>query len=258
MHTNELKAKLSRGEKAICGWLAIPDTFTAEIMAAQGYDGLTIDMQHGAVDYQAALQMMQAMTGKGPTLMARVPWLEPGAIMKAMDAGAMGIVCPMVNTRDQAETLVSYMRYPPLGNRSSGPTRARFAYGQDYMDWANAEMMIFAMIETGEAMRNLDDIVATPGLDAVYVGPSDLTLGVTNGRLPAGLDREEPEMLEVLQKIVDAAHNAGIKAVLHTAQPAYATRGFDWGYDMVTLGSDFGYLAAGAGAALRDLRGRLD
>ncbi len=255
MHVNQLKKTWDEGGQAVNGWLAIPNTFSAEVMAAQGYDSLTIDMQHGVVGYQAATEMFQAMTGRGPTLMARVPWLEPGAIMKAMDGGAMGIICPMVNSRAEAEQLVSYMRYPPHGTRSSGPTRARFAYGQDYMEWANDQMLVIAMIETAAAVQNLEEIVSTPGLDAVYIGPSDLSLGYTNGRLGAGMDREEPEMLEVISRIREAAHNAGIKACLHTAAPSYAKRGLDWGFDLVTLGADFAYLAAGASGALKELRG---
>lgn len=257
MYRNEIKALWDEGGKVVNGWLSIASPFTAEIMASQDYDSLTIDMQHGAVDYPDAVTMFQAMTNRGKTLMARVPWLEPGGIMKAMDAGAMGIICPMVNSGAEAAQLVDYMRYPPLGGRSSGPTRAKFAYGADYMDWANDEMLIFAMIETGEAMKNLDEIVATPGLDAVYVGPSDLTLGYTNGRLPAGMDREEPEMIEAIQRVVQAAHNAGIKAALHTASPSYAARGFDWGYDMVTLGGDAIYLAQGSAASVSALRGSM-
>ena len=255
MHENELKKMWGAGKQAVNGWLSIANTFTAEIMASQAYDALTIDMQHGAIDYPDALQMMQVMRGRGPTILARVPWLDPGAIMKAMDGGAMGIVCPMINNRAQAEDYVSYMRYPPLGSRSSGPTRARFAYDGDYMNWANDQVLAMAQVETAEAMDNLDAICATPGLDAVYVGPSDLSLGMSNGALPGGLDREEPEMIAAIQRIVAAAHDAGIKAVLHTAAPDYAARGLDWGYDMVTLGSDVGYLAAGAGASLNELRG---
>lgn len=255
MHENKLKSLWASGGQAINGWLGIANTFTAEIMANQAYDALTIDMQHGAVDYPDALQMMQAMWGRGPTILARVPWLEPGAIMKAMDGGAMGIICPMVSTRDQAEEFVSYMRYPPVGSRSSGPTRARYAYDEAYMTWANDQVLAMAQVETGQAMDNLSDLVTTPGLDAVYVGPSDLALGMSNGALPGGLDREEPEMIEAIQHIVATAHDAGIKAVLHTATPDYARRGLDWGYDMVTLGSDVGYLATGAAKSIQAVRG---
>ena len=120
MNPNQLKKKWQDGQATINGWLSIGNGFTAEIMAAQGYDSLTVDIQHGFLDYNDAKGMLQALRASGVTPMARVPWLEPGIIMKALDAGAYGIICPMVNTADQAATLVDTMRYPPLGNRSFG------------------------------------------------------------------------------------------------------------------------------------------
>jgi 2-keto-3-deoxy-L-rhamnonate aldolase RhmA len=148
--------------------------------------------------------MFQAMRASGATLMARVPWLEPGIIMKALDAGAYGIICPMVNSAEEAARFVSYLRYPPLGQRSFGPTRVSFAAGANYAGEANDNILAFAMIETAEGMANLDAIAATPGLDGIYVGPADLTLSLTQGRLPPGFDREEPEMIAALQTIVAA------------------------------------------------------
>jgi 4-hydroxy-2-oxoheptanedioate aldolase len=130
--------------------------------------------------------MMQAMRASGKTLMARVPWNDPGIIMKVLDAGAFGVICPMVNDRAQAEAFVSAMRYPPLGTRSFGPTRVSYAAGPNYYERANSEILALAMIETAEAVDNLEDIVSTPGLDGIYIGPADLTLGVMQGKLPPG------------------------------------------------------------------------
>ena len=195
MIKNSVKRLWQSGRPAINGWLSIGNPFTAEIMAAQDYDSITIDMQHGALDYNSALPMMQAMRASGKTLMARVPWNDPGIIMKALDAGAYGIICPMVNSRAEASAFVSAMRYPPGGTRSFGPTRAIYAAGAGYAAEANGEMLALAMIETAEAVANLEEIVSTPGLDGVYIGPADLTLGVTNGALPPGFDREEDEMV---------------------------------------------------------------
>ena len=183
MITNKLKQLWSEGKPTINGWCSIGNAFTAEIMAAQGYDFVTVDVQHGALDYSSLLPMLQAMRASGVVPMARVPWLEPGIIMKALDAGAFGIICPMVNNAQQAAEFVSYMRYPPLGQRSFGPTRVSFAAGADYGAHANNEMLAFAMIETAEGMSNLSSIAATPGLDGLYVGPADLTLGLAQGRL---------------------------------------------------------------------------
>lgn len=254
MIPNKLKALWADGKPTINGWCSIGNPFTAEIMAAQGFDSITIDMQHGALDYSSVLPMFQAMRASGATLMARVPWLEPGIIMKALDAGAYGIICPMVNTAEDAARLVSYMRYPPHGQRSFGPTRVSFAAGANYAGEANDNMLAFAMIETAEGMENLEAIAATPGLDGLYVGPADLTLSLTGGRLAPGFDREEPEMIAALHAIVAACKKNGIRAALHCGTPDYAARAIGWGFDMTTVGGDSRFLAAAAGAAVAGFR----
>ncbi len=243
---NELKAKWQAGQGTLNGWLSINAPFVAEIMAEQGYDSVTVDMQHGAVGYEGTLGMLQAMRASGVVPMVRVPWLEPGVIMKALDAGAYGIICPMVNTAEDAARLVSYMRYPPLGQRSFGPTRANFSAGPGYAAQANGEILCLAMIETAQAMDNLDAIVATPGLDGVYIGPADLTLGIANGVLPPGFDREEPVMLDAIHRIRTAAADAGIRACIHCGTPEYAAKALGWGFEMVTLSNDVRLLAGAA------------
>ena len=258
MIKNKIRQLWSEGKPALNGWLSVPNSFTAEIMAAQGYDSLTIDIQHGALDYSDALPMFQAMRASGVVPMARPSWLEPGIIMKALDAGAYGIICPMVNNAEDAARLVSYCRYPPKGQRSFGPTRALYAAGGNYAAEANDEILVLAMIETADGIRNVKEICATPGIDGVYIGPSDLTLAVAEGRLRSGLDREEPEMIEVIHAIRDAAKEAGIRACLHTGHADYAARGIEWGFDLVTVHSDAGLLADAARASVerfRDLTG---
>lgn len=257
MKKNALKALWADNKQALNGWLSIPSGFSAEIMSKQDYDCLTIDMQHGLIDYSDMAQMLQAMAAAPVTPLVRVPWLDPAAIMKSLDAGALGIICPMISTGEQAAEFVSYMRYPPRGSRSFGPIRARFAHGLDYGDHANDEVLCFAMIETAEAMDNLDEIVATPGLDGVYIGPSDLTFGLSNGALPIGLDREEPEMIDAIERIRVAADKAGIKACLHTMSTDYAVRGFKWGFDLVTMASDSVHLAQAVGAAVSTVRNEI-
>jgi 4-hydroxy-2-oxoheptanedioate aldolase len=254
MIANKLKQLWAEGKPTINGWCSIGNAFTAEIMAAQGYDSITVDLQHGALDYSSLLPMLQAMRASGVTPMARVPWLEPGIIMKALDAGAYGIVCPMISGAAEAAEFVSYMRYPPLGQRSFGPTRATFAAGADYGARANDEMLAFAMIETRQGMENLDEIAATPGLDGLYVGPADLTLGLAPGRLAPGFDREEPEMVSALKQIVAACKANGIRAAVHCGTPEYAARAIGWGFDMTTVSGDSRLLAAAAGASVAKFR----
>ena len=254
MIPNGLKRKWADGHGTINGWLSIGNAFSAEIMGQQGYDSITIDIQHGFLDYGDARSMLQALRASGVTPMARVPWLEPGIIMKVLDAGAYGVICPMINTADQAAALVDCMRYPPLGNRSFGPTRVNFAAGSDYASEANDNMLAFAMIETAEGVENVEAICATAGLDGIYIGPSDLTLGVTRGRLVPGFDREEPEMIEVIRKILRAAKTAGIRAGIHCGTPAYAARMIGWGFNMTTISGDTRLLAAAAAASVDEAR----
>ena len=254
MVPNGIRRKWAAGKPVINGWLSIACPFTAEIMAAQGYDSLTIDLQHGLVGYEVATTMLQAMRASGVTPMARVPWLEPADIMKALDGGAYGVICPMINTAEEAEHLVCYMRYPPHGVRSFGPTRANFSAGADYGQHADSEVLCFAMIETAEALANVESIATTRGLDGLYIGPADLTLGLTGRKYPTGFDREEPEMLDAIQRILEAAHKAGIRVGLHCGAPAYAAKAVSWGFDLVTISNDVRLLAGAAGASVAAAR----
>lgn len=254
MIKNGVKESWAAGKPALNGWLSIGNPFSAEIMASQDFDSMTVDIQHGALDYNSALPMFQAMRASGKTLLARVPWNEPGIIMKALDAGAYGIICPMINNRAEAERFVSSMRYPPHGTRSFGPTRVNFAAGANYASEANDEMLAIAMIETADGVANAAEIAATPGIDAIYIGPSDLTLGYTNGRLPAGQDREEEEMIALIKSLLKTAHDAGIKACIHTGTAAYAARAIGWGFDLVTVATDVKCLADAATANIAECR----
>ncbi|MDW4498508.1 aldolase/citrate lyase family protein [Sulfitobacter sp. D35] len=253
MHENGLKRIWEAGRPAINGWCSIGNPFTAEIMAAQGYDSVCVDMQHGALDYSDLLPMLQAMRASGVTPLARVPWLDPAAIMKALDAGAMGIVCPMINSRAEAELFVSCMRYPPDGQRSFGPTRAGVAM-PGYGVAMNAEVLALAMIETAQGVENLEEIAATPGLDGLYVGPADLTLGSQAGRLPPGLDREEPEMIALIQHIAEVCDRNGLRACLHCGSADYAARAIGWGFHLTTVSGDARLLAAAASESVQRFR----
>ena len=254
MIPNPVKALWAAGKPAINGWLSIGNSFTAEIMASVGYDSVTADLQHGAFDYHAVLTMFQAMRASGVAAMARVPWLDAGAIMKALDAGAYGVICPMVNSREEAERLVSYVRYPPHGTRSFGPTRVNFAAGANYGGEANDNIVCLAMIETREAFDRVEEIAATPGLDGLYIGPADLTLGLTGTKYRTGFDREEPEMVEAIRHILDVAHRAGKRACLHNGSAAYAAKAIGWGFDLVTGSNDVRLLAGAAEASVSEVR----
>ncbi len=243
MRENTLKKIWARGEAVVNGWLSIPSAFSAEVMAHQGFDSLTVDMQHGVVDYQVAVTMLQGISTTPVIPLARVPWNDPARLMKILDAGAYGVICPMVNTREQAEALVQACKYPPRGYRSWGPVRASIYAGTDYGDHANEDIIVMPMIETAEALKNLDDILTVPGVDAIYVGPSDLSLAL--GCKPR-LDQTDAPVVEAQQKIVEACKRHGVIAGIHNATAAYAVKMVAAGYQFVTLASDGRFLAAKA------------
>ena len=251
MRENTLKKIWARGEAAVNGWLSIPSAFSAEVMAHQGFDSLTVDMQHGVVDYQVAVTMLQGISTTPVIPLARVPWNDPARLMKILDAGVYGVICPMVNTREQAEALVQACKYPPRGYRSWGPVRASIYAGADYGDRANQDLIVMPMIETAEALKNLDDILTVPGVDAIYVGPSDLSLAL--GCKPR-LDQTDAPVVEAQQQIVEACKRHGVIAGIHNATAAYALKMVAAGYQFVTLASDNRFLAAKAAEEVAVMR----
>lgn len=239
-----MRAIWAAGGAAVNGWLAIPSGFAAETMAHAGWDCLTIDMQHGIIDYAAALEMLTAISTTETVPVVRVPWLEPGILMKMLDAGAYGLICPMVNTRDEAEALVSATHYQPRGSRSYGPIRGLLYGGADYLQHADDTIVVFAMIETEAALDNLDDILSVKGLDAVYIGPSDLSLAL--GSAPPAGDELEPPVEAAVDRILAAAKRRGVVAGIHNATPEGAAKRIAQGFQFVTAGTDTRLLAAGS------------
>lgn len=251
MRENKLKSIWAKGEAVVNGWLSIPSAFSAEIMAHQGFDSLTVDMQHGVVDYQTAVSMLQAISTTGVMPLARVPWNDPARLMKILDAGVYGVICPMINTRAEAEAMVRACKYPPRGFRSWGPVRASIYAGADYGDHANDDIVVMPMIETAEAIKNLDEILSVPGVDAVYVGPSDLSLAY--GCKPR-LDQTDAPVVEAQQKIVEACKKHGIAAGIHNNTAAYALKMIAEGYQFVTLASESRHMAMKAAEEVAAVR----
>lgn len=251
MRENKLKRLWAKGGKTVNGWLAIPSGFSAEVMAHQGFESITVDMQHGVVDYQAAIPMLQALSTTDTVPLVRVPWNEPGIIMKMLDAGAYGIICPMINSRAEAEAFVSACRYPPLGARSFGPIRAMIYGGADYPKHANDEILTLAMIETKEAVAALDSILEVEGLDGVYVGPADLSNSM--GHTPK-FDQEEKPVLEAIELIAKTVKKHKKVAGIHCGSPSYIKRMWEMGYDYCTLLSDARMMAMKAGELLPELK----
>jgi 4-hydroxy-2-oxoheptanedioate aldolase len=254
MRLNPIKKIWASGGAVVNGWLAIANSFSAETMAHQGWDSLTIDLQHGLSDYSAAVPMLQAISTTPVAPLARVPWLEEGILMKMLDAGAYGLICPMINSGAECERFVSACRYPPRGGRSFGPIRALLYGGADYAKHANDEVALLAMVETKPALDNLDDILKVPGLDGIYVGPADLAnaLGCT-----PKFDQEEKPVVEAIEFIVRKAREHGRIAGIHNGTAKYALRMVELGFQFVTIASDARLMAAAAAAAVSDMRAGL-
>jgi len=247
MRQNQIKELLATGATAVNGWCSLPCPYAAEIIANQGYDSVTVDLQHGAMHFETALKMLQAISTTKAMPMVRVPWNEPGLLMKLLDGGAYGVICPMVNTPREAKCFVSACRYPPLGFRSYGPGRAVFyakaRSGADYARNANDQILLLAQIETQEALSNVDEILATPGLDGLYIGPGDLSLAL--GAPPSmnpSCEVVTKATALILQKTVDKARICAV----HTDGPLTAIKRFRQGFQLCSLQSDVRLLSDGA------------
>jgi len=227
----------------------IPSSITAEVIANAGFDYCCIDMQHGLVDYGDAVRMLQAISHGTTTAAVRVPWNEPGIIGKVLDAGAMAVIVPMVNTAEQAEQAVSRGLYPPRGARSSGPVRAQPLEGDEYPEVANDHVQIIPMVETVEAIENLDDILATDDVDTIYVGPMDL--GVSMG---LGRGTTDPSFFEALDHIVERCTAHDVVPGIH-AIPANVSAMVERGFRMVTAQTDLSALRVGLAEAISAGRG---
>jgi 4-hydroxy-2-oxoheptanedioate aldolase len=250
--TNKLKQRWKEGKAAVNGWLAIPSGFTAEVMAQAGWDSVTVDMQHGVQDYVTMVACFQAMQSHPVTPMVRVPWNEPGIIGKVLDGGAYGVICPMVNSKAEAEQLVSYCRYPPAGKRSNGPIRAAmYGVASKYQETANDEILVIPMIETKEAIESIESILDVPGIDGIYVGPSDLAFSY--GDTPQ-LDHQEKKYLTIYEKLLSECKKRGIYAGIHCGSASYAAQAIGMGFRLTTIQNDSGLMLTAARHAVNETR----
>ena len=242
MH-NKLIDLWSKNKPVINAWLSLPNSFTAEAFGKMGWDSITIDMQHGQNDYQSSIAMLQALANSDSLPMVRVPWNEPGIIMKMLDLGAMGVIAPMINSKEDCEKFVSYCYYPEIGQRSFGPMRAQLIHGPDYYNQANKNILSFAMIETKEAVENLDKILSVPNLTGIYIGPADMS---SSYGLPPKFDVREDPVFSNIKLIVKKAKEHNKIAGIHNGSTEYAKEMIDIGYKLVTILSDFRVMSLNA------------
>ena len=249
-----LAGRLRAGETLISGWSALPEPLVAEAIARLGFDCVTLDMQHGLHDARSVSQSIGGIVLAGKPAIVRIPVGDNAFASRALDMGAQAVIAPMINTVAEARAFVAATKYPPVGERSWGPARALALSGnspQAHLETSNAGTLAFAMIETDRAVGALDDILAVAGLDGVFVGPSDLSVTLSDGKKIAPFDAD----LDVaLRRIADIANAAGKIAGAFTATVGRVKHFRSFGYRLLALGSDSAYLAAGATAMLDALK----
>jgi 4-hydroxy-2-oxoheptanedioate aldolase len=246
-----LKAIWRDGRPALGAFLFLrTDPVAAEAIAGFGFDYVCVDMQHGYADASDTVALLQALSLGRTAPVVRVPWNSPDSIGRVLDAGALGVIVPMVNTPEDAARAVAACRYAPVGVRSYGPVRAGIAFGQDYFDVANDRVACIPMIETQQAVEHVDEILAVPGIDAIYIGPTDLS--VSYGLAPA-FDHAGGPFEAALQRVLDACARHGVVAGIH-ATGALAAKRLGAGFRMVTVANDLNALLSGLRRELKVAR----
>jgi 4-hydroxy-2-oxoheptanedioate aldolase len=253
---NKIKDIWVRGGVAVNVFLTIPSGVATEIMGQAGWDGMTVDMQHGAHDYHSAVECFQAMLRHDVTPMVRVPANEVSIIGRMLDAGAYGVIVPNVGSGEEAARIVSACRYPPDGVRSNGAVRPLIYESPDsYMKRAADDIIVMPMIETPDGMKNFKAIVRTPGVDAIYIGPNDLGLGMGFG---AKMERDEPAILDFYKALIAEANDAGVKCGIHVSTVENAKMLIGMGFRLVTFVSEAWHMLQGARTTVTALRPFID
>jgi 4-hydroxy-2-oxoheptanedioate aldolase len=246
MANNAIRDRWAAGEAAVDCWISGSSVLSAEVIGRLGYDSVLIDMQHTMAEYRDVVHAVIALSASSTVPLVRVPGNDPILVGRVLDAGVRGVMCPLVNTAEQAERFVAACRYPPRGTRSYGPYRA--ADGARYFTEANDDIVTFVQIETLEALSNLDEIAAVPGLDVLFVGPTDLS--ISGGGRP-GMNYRDPLVDEQHRAIVDAAHRAGKRAGMLALAPGDPEIGRGWGMDFLSVAMEQRLVAVGAHQALQ-------
>ena len=234
MRRNKVIQLLESNNTVACGWLHIPNSWSAEVMANAGWDCITVDMQHGLQSIETAIQMMQGVSTTETVPLARANWNTPGEIMRLLDGGAYGIICPMINNKDECESFVQACKYPPLGYRSFGPTRAKVYAGMDYGDHANDEILTLAMVETVQAVENIHEICAVEGLSGIFIGSGDLKLSIK----ASNKDDTTALFDQAINTILRECQQRNIIPGIWCAKVEDAKKMIDKGFKFIALKSD--------------------
>jgi 4-hydroxy-2-oxoheptanedioate aldolase len=244
---NRVKELWREGKAAVGVWMVLGSPITAEIIANMGCDWIVVDTEHGSIDIGTTQSIIQAVSYTGTVPMVRVPWNDPALIKRALDAGAYGLVIPMVNSREEAVRAVQAARYPPLGVRSFGGPRARLYGGVDYFEHANEEIALIVQIEHIDAVNNADEILSVEGVDGFFIGPTDLAISMG---LKPGLDQTDPRHVEAVSKTLAAGKKYGVAGGIHVGSAAAANERIAQGFQFIGLSSDEGFVRSAASSAL--------
>ncbi|MDP7117216.1 MAG: aldolase/citrate lyase family protein [Acidimicrobiales bacterium] len=251
MTSPELPAPFDPATTELGCWLKLPSSIAAEAASLLGFDYVCIDMQHGLLSRSDLTPMLQAVHPHSPRVLVRVPANDPSTIGWCLDAGATGVIVPLINSADEAEAAVRAAMYPPRGDRSTGPARAAVIYGNDYVHASNTSVQCIPMIETTRALGSLDGILSLPDVNAIYVGPSDLSVSLGLG--PGNHDGETA-FDDALTAVLDACNRHGVVPGIH-ANPSLATRRLEQGFRIVTIAEDLSGMQGAMSGALNTIRG---
>jgi 4-hydroxy-2-oxoheptanedioate aldolase len=249
MRPNRVKQLWREGKPVRATWTITGDPLTVELLANAGFDAVLVDMQHGfTIGPERIGRLLQTISTTAAVPMVRVPWNDPVHIQYVLDAGAYGVIVPLVNTPEEAARAAGACRYPPLGYRSIGPNRVMFYGGDDYVERANDEIACLVMIEHIDAVGRIDAIARTPGLDGFFIGPGDLALSLG---LPPGQGAADQRFRDACQRVLDAARANGLVAGIAPLSVEDARQRTAEGWTFCPFGNDWSFLADGAEAALR-------
>jgi 4-hydroxy-2-oxoheptanedioate aldolase len=244
---NRVKELWREGKATVGTWVVLGSPITAEIIANMGYDWVVIDTEHGSIDIGTTQSIVQAVLYTSAVPIVRVPWNDPALIKRALDAGAYGLVIPMVNSREEAIRAVQAARYPPLGIRSFGGPRTRLYGGVDYFEHANEEIAVIVQIEHIDAVNRADEIISVDGIDAFFIGPSDLAISLG---LKPGLDQTDPRHVEAVSKVLEVGKRHGVPGGIQVGSAEAVNERIAQGFQFIALSSDEGLLRSAASSAL--------
>ncbi len=252
-----LRAKVEAGEPVFGLWAGIPSSITPELAGVAGYDYVCVDLQHGLSTEATLVSMFQAAQAGGAVPLARLAWNEPWLIMRALDLGAAGVILPLIDNAVEAARAVDACRYPPLGKRSFGPVRAELVVGSAAPDELGGDALCIAMIETRDGLDNLEEIAATPGLDGLYVGPSDLSLALGLPPRPVTVDPGEDRqaLSDAIDRVREACDANGLISGMHCAAGQAAAKYAEAGFKLITVGVDTSWYKAAIRRELDTARG---